>query len=57
MSVVNLNKQRKERARKNRKARAAENVVIHGRTKAEKALDKAHDAQTATKLDNHKRTR
>ncbi|OED47878.1 DUF4169 domain-containing protein [Rhodobacteraceae bacterium (ex Bugula neritina AB1)] len=52
---VNLNRYRKEKARAEKKARADENAVTFGRTKAEKDLDKAHNAQDVRRLDDHKR--
>lgn len=54
-TVVNLNKARKARARSDRKARADENAVKFGRTKAEKAKDRAATDKTARDLDGHKR--
>ncbi len=36
-NVINLNKARKERDKAQRSAQAAENRVLHGRTKGEKA--------------------
>ncbi|WP_264213368.1 DUF4169 family protein [Leisingera thetidis] len=52
---VNLNRIRKEKARAEKKARADQNAVTFGRTKAEKDLDKARNAQQARHLDDHKR--
>ncbi|MEO9827319.1 MAG: DUF4169 family protein [Paracoccaceae bacterium] len=57
MSVTNLNKARKTRARKNAKARAAENAVAFGRTKTEKAADLAQKAKSEARVDDHKRER
>lgn len=52
---VNLNRVRKDKARADKKARADENAVKFGRTKAQKASDaKAVDSQV-THLDGHKR--
>ena len=54
---TNLNKHRKQKARTEKKAQAAENAVKFGLTKAER-LKTALDAQKAdTHLDNHKRDR
>ncbi len=39
MSVVNLNRARKQREREEKEARAAANRAAHGRTKAQKARD------------------
>lgn len=52
---VNLNRFRKEKARAEKKARADQNAVAFGRTKAEKDLDKARKAQDVRHLDGHKR--
>lgn len=55
MALVNLNKVRKARARDARKARAAENAVKFGRTRAEKTLDKSDTDRAARDLDGHRR--
>lgn len=52
---VNLNKMRKERNRASRKARADENAVNFGQTKAQKDLLKAKAEKIARNLDAHKR--
>ena len=52
---VNLNRIRKDKARAEAKARATENAVKFGRTKAEKELEKARAAQTAARLDQHRK--
>lgn len=52
---VNLNRFRKQKARAEKKARADENAVKHGRTKAEKALDRARAEKSAASLEAHKR--
>jgi hypothetical protein len=52
---VNLNRVRKDKARAEAKARAAENAVKFGRTKAEKDLDKARADQAARVLDQHRK--
>ncbi|WP_027258733.1 DUF4169 family protein [Leisingera aquimarina] len=52
---VNLNRYRKEKARAEKKARADQNAAAFGRTKAEKELDKARNAQDVRRLDDHKR--
>ena len=52
---VNLNRFRKEKARAEKKARASENAVKFGRTKEEKALDKAREDKAVRHLDQHKR--
>lgn len=55
--VVNLNRFRKEKARAEKRAEADANAAKHGRTKAEKALDKARAEKTARTLDGHERDR
>ena len=52
---VNLNRVRKEKARAEAKARADQNAVKFGRTKAEKELDKARAEQAAARLDQHRK--
>ncbi|OZB16493.1 MAG: DUF4169 domain-containing protein [Rhodobacterales bacterium 34-62-10] len=52
---VNLNRVRKDKARAEAKARAAENAVKFGRTKAEKDLEKARADQAARLLDQHRK--
>jgi hypothetical protein len=52
---VNLNRFRKQKARAEKKARADENAVKFGRTRAEKDLDKAQADKAARDLDGHKR--
>ncbi|PRZ47187.1 DUF4169 family protein [Tritonibacter scottomollicae] len=51
---VNLNRFRKQKARAEKKARADQNVVKYGRTKTEKARDKADEARDKTLIDQHK---
>ncbi len=53
--IVSLNKVRKARTRSDRKARADENAVKFGRTKAEKSREKTEADKTARDLDGHKR--
>ncbi len=52
---VNLNRVRKEKARAEAKARAAENAVKFGRTKADKDLEKARAEQARKTLDAHRK--
>ncbi|MEZ5676217.1 protein of unknown function [Thalassovita litoralis] len=52
---VNLNRFRKEKARADKKARADENAVKFGRTKAEKQRDRATADKAARDLDGKKR--
>ena len=51
---INLNRVRKARARVARNAKANENVVAFGRTKAEKGKDKAEAEKAARDLEGHK---
>lgn len=52
---VNLNRVRKAKARAEAKARADENAVTHGRSKAAKALDKARADKARRDLDGKAR--
>lgn len=52
---VNLNKVRKSRARIEKRARADENALKFGRTKADKERDKAQNARVTRLHDAHKR--
>ena len=51
---VNLNRFRKQKARATKKARADENVVRFGRSKAEKDLDRARSEKARRDLDGKK---
>ncbi|NIZ13867.1 DUF4169 family protein [Phaeobacter sp. HF9A] len=51
---VNLNRFRKEKARADKKARADENAVKFGRTKAQKEVTQLREAQKRRDLDGHK---
>lgn len=51
---VNLNKYRKEKARAENKARAEQNAVAFGRTKAEKDLAKKQRRKLNRDLDGRK---
>ncbi|MDR6627336.1 DUF4169 family protein [Caulobacter segnis] len=53
--VVNLNQARKAKAKSDDKARAAENRVRFGRTKAEKSLEAARAEKLQRELDGAKR--
>lgn len=55
--VVNLNRFRKEKARAEKRAEADANAAKHGRTRAEKALEKARAEKAARDLDGHERDR
>lgn len=52
---VNLNRFRKEKARAAKKARADENAVKFGRTKAQKALEEARAQKAERDLDGKER--
>lgn len=52
---VNLNRFKKDQARATKKARAQQNVVKFGRSKAEKQLDRAQSGKAQSDLDGHKR--
>ncbi|MBI1416875.1 MAG: DUF4169 family protein [Limimaricola sp.] len=51
---INLNKVRKLRDRAEAKAQADANAVKHGRTKAERLLEAARQAQAKARLDQLK---
>lgn len=55
MTVVNLNKFRKAKARVEKRAQADENAVKFGRRKAEKSLDQARVEKAARDLDGKRR--
>lgn len=55
MTVVNLNKFRKAKARADQKAQADENAVKFGRSKAEKRLDTARVEKAEKDLDGKAR--
>ena len=50
---VNLNRYRKEKARAVKKARADQNAVAFGQTKAEKEIVKLQQEKQKRDLDNH----
>ena len=52
---VNLNQERKARARVKKRAQADENAVKFGRTKAQKKQDTAEVVAFKSKLDAHKK--
>ena len=51
---VNLNRFRKDKARADAKARADQNAVKFGRTRAEKDRAKAEAERASRRLDGHK---
>ena len=53
--IINLNQARKQRARAGKGAKAEENRVRFGRTKAEKAADAAERTKIDRLLDDTKR--
>jgi len=53
--IVNLRQARKRKVRAEKEARAAENRIAFGRTKAEKDLTRAEQDMAARRLDSHKR--
>jgi hypothetical protein len=53
--IINLRQARKQKARAEKEARANENRVAFGRTKAEKNLSQAEQALAKSRLDSHKR--
>jgi len=55
--VVNLNRARKVRAGAAKRAKAAENRAVHGRTKNQKGKEQLEADQMRDKLDAHKRER
>ena len=55
MTVVNLNKFRKAKARAEKKVQADENAVKFGRTKAEKAAQQSERDRASKGLDGAKR--
>ncbi len=50
---INLNRARKARARDEKRKQADANSVKFGRTKAERALDKAREEKANRTLDGH----
>ena len=53
--IVNLRQKRKEAARKAARAQADLNAAAHGRSKADKALERARADKAARDLDGHRR--
>jgi len=56
-NIVNLNQARKDRAKAQRSAKAAENRVLFGQTKGEKAKTMTLAQKVKQALDAHKRDR
>ena len=55
--IVSLNKARKVKVRAEQTAKAAANRAAHGRTQAQKALDRLREQKAARDLAAHKRER
>jgi len=53
--IINLRQARKQKARAEKEARADENRLAFGRTKAEKNLTQARQDLAKNRLDQHKR--
>lgn len=53
--VTNLNQVRKQKARAEKRAKADENAVKFGRTKAQKAVEDADAARARRELDGHRK--
>ena len=53
-NVINLNKVRKARAKKKHEAKAEQNRVLFGRTKAQKARDEAEAREARLRMDRLK---
>ncbi len=51
---INLNRVRKDKARKAKRAEADANAVKHGRTKAQKTADMSESQRAREKLDGHR---
>jgi len=54
--IINLNQFRKATARQDKRAKAGENAVKFGRTKAQKELEKARAAKARRDLDGKSKT-
>jgi hypothetical protein len=53
--IINLRQARKNKARADKEARAEQNRVSFGRTKAEKTLTKTEQDLAKSRLEGHKR--
>lgn len=53
--IINLRQARKQKARAEKEARAEQNRVTFGRTKAEKELTRAERELAKRRIDSHKR--
>ena len=52
--IVNLHKARKQAMRQQRAEKAAENRIVHGRGKAERAVAEARTEKACRDLDQHR---
>jgi Domain of unknown function (DUF4169) len=52
--IVNLRRARKDAKRREDRARAAENRLAHGRSKAKRALEEARAEKARRELDAHR---
>ena len=57
MTLINLNKARKERARAEKQARASENVAKFGRSRTAKEAEKMRSDRAKAHIDQHQRDR
>jgi hypothetical protein len=55
--IINLNRARKAKAKGEETAKAAANRAAHGRTQAQKALERVRAEKAARELDGAKRER
>jgi hypothetical protein len=55
--LVNLNKARKQKAREAAQATAAQNRILFGRTRAEKAAESSAAEKARREIEGHKRDR
>jgi hypothetical protein len=53
--IINLRQARKQKARAEKEARADQNRIAFGRTKADRKLTKAEQELAKSRLDSHKR--
>ncbi|GGD30760.1 DUF4169 family protein [Sinisalibacter lacisalsi] len=53
--VTNLNRFRKDKARAGKRAKADENAVKHGRTRAQKEAERARAEKAARALEAHRK--
>jgi len=55
--IINLNRERKDRAKSRKKQQAAENRIRFGQTSNEKKLIEKRRKLASKQLDNHKKTK